>query len=39
MGTRFICHTPREELSDLDDTCFNSIEALRAAVAVLLDDE
>ncbi len=39
LGTRFMFHTPREELSDLDETCFNSIEALCAAVATALDQE
>ena len=39
LGTRFMFHTPREELSGLDETCFNSIEALQAAVADALAND
>ena len=39
LGTRFMFHSPREELRDLDETCFDSIETLRAAVAMALNDE
>lgn len=39
LGTRFMFHSPREELCDLDETCFDSIETLRAAVAMALNDK
>ena len=32
LGERFIFHAARDDLSDLDERCFDTIEALQAAV-------
>ncbi len=38
LGNRFTFYSPREDLSELDRAYFNSIEALRMAVAEALDN-
>ncbi len=39
LGKRFIFHTVRDDLSDLDERCFDTIEALQAAVNEALAEE
>ena len=38
LGARFMFHTPLKELSDLDEQCFNTVEAIQAAVDRVLDE-
>ncbi len=39
LGERFIFHAARDDLSNLDERCFDTIEALQAAVNEALAEE
>ena len=39
LGERFIFHAARDDLSDLDERCFDTIEVLHAAVKAALAEE
>ncbi len=38
LGARFTFHTPRQDLSDLDDKYFVTVEDIQAAVNRILDE-